>query len=106
MKRGEIWWVHPDPTVGSEVRKTRPGLILSNDIVNHYRRTVVVVPLSSKQRDYSPFVVPIPCQEEMGSALVDQVKAVDKYRLKNKVETASETDVDRIWNALQEILTP
>ncbi len=104
IKRGEIWWVSLDPTQGSEIRKTRPCLVLSHDTVNALRKTVVVVPLSSSARSHPPITVPIPCQGKQSVAIIDQIRAVAKHRLKNRIELASGPHIKHIMNALLQIL--
>ena len=60
-RRGEIWWARLDPTVGSEINKTRPCVVISNNVVNEHRRTVVIVPLSSSPRSAPPLMVSVQC---------------------------------------------
>jgi mRNA interferase MazF len=85
-RRGEIYWVALDPTQGSEIAKTRPAVIISNDIGNQYSARVIVAPLTSKGigRVY-PFEVLIPAGEaglsQPSKVLLDQIRAVDKMRL-------------------------
>ena len=59
LKRGEIWWIDLEPTRGSEIKKTRPGVILTVDALNKARRTVVIVPLSSSAQPRPPIVVAV-----------------------------------------------
>src|SRR2546427_714220 len=61
-QRGDIWWVSLDPTQGSEIRKTRPCLVLTANTLNRLRQTVVVVPLSTAARAHPPITVPVTCQ--------------------------------------------
>lgn len=79
--RGEVWWVALDPTRGSEIRKTRPAVVLSADALNRVRRTVVVVPLSTGPAPRAPLVVATPSAGPDAVAVCDQVRAVDKARL-------------------------
>ena len=60
-RRGEIWWANLDPTVGSEIKKTRPCVVISNSVVNQHRRTVVIVPLSSSPQAAPPLMVSVTC---------------------------------------------
>ncbi|MDY6952177.1 MAG: type II toxin-antitoxin system PemK/MazF family toxin, partial [Thermodesulfobacteriota bacterium] len=57
--RGDIWWVSLDPTQGSEIRKTRPCVVLTHNTINRLRRTVVVVPLSTAAKSHPPITVPV-----------------------------------------------
>ena len=60
-ERGEIWWVALDPALGSEIRKTRPCVVISVKVLNERRRTVIVVPLSSSPKASPPILIPISC---------------------------------------------
>ena len=91
--RGEIWWVNLDPTQGSEIKKTRPCLVLSHDTLNRLRRTVEVVPLSSAAKPHPPITIPVTCQGKPAVAIIDQVRAVAKHRLKSRIEAASNQDI-------------
>ena len=85
IKRGEIYWVNLDPTIGSEIRKTRPAVVVSNDINNLHAQTVTVVPLSSSIGKVHPFEVLLPAgltgTREESKAKANQIRTVDKQRL-------------------------
>ena len=83
MKRFDVWLVNLDPTVGSEIRKTRPAAIVSPDELNARLRTVIVAPLTSG-REY-PFRVPTKVAGKDGVAAVDLLRAVDKRRLVRRI---------------------
>lgn len=83
MKRFEVWLVNLDPTIGSEIRKTRPAVIVSPDELNKHLHTVIVVPLTTG-KSY-PFRVPTKVGGKAGAAAVDQVRTVDKRRLVKKL---------------------
>ena len=102
--RGEIWWVNLDPTQGSEIKKTRPCLVLSHDTLNRLRRTVVVVPLSSAAKPHPPITIPVICQGEPAVAIIDQIRAVAKHRLKSRIEAASNQDIRAVANGIVSIL--
>ncbi|WP_375382803.1 type II toxin-antitoxin system PemK/MazF family toxin [uncultured Sphingomonas sp.] len=80
MKRGDIWLCMLDPTVGSEIRKTRPCLIVSPDLLNGRLHTVIVAPLTSGGRP-SRFRVAVTFQNVLGLILPDQLRTLDKARL-------------------------
>ena len=89
-RRGEIFWVDLDPTVGSEIAKTRPCLIVSNDIGNQFSARVIVAPLTSRGIDrVYPFEVLVPVGEggvtETSKIALDQVRSVDKRRLGRRI---------------------
>jgi mRNA interferase MazF len=103
-KRGEVWWVNLDPTQGAEMQKTRPCLVLTGDILNRNRRTVVVVPLSTAAKAHPPITVAVTCQGKPAVAVVDQIRAVAKHRLRSKIETADSKMLKAVTLALTKIL--
>ena len=103
-ERGEVWWVDLDPTKGSEIRKTRPCLVLTANALNRLRRTVVVVPYSTAASAHPPVTVPVTCRGTRAVAIVDQVRAISKKRLRGRLETASAEDLDAVTTALGRIL--
>jgi mRNA interferase MazF len=104
IKRGEIWWVSLDPTQGSEIKKTRPCVVLTHDTLNRLRRTVVVVPLSTAAKPHPPLTIPVTCQGNSAVAVIDQIRAVAKHRLKSKVEALSIEELDEVCQAVSAIL--
>jgi mRNA interferase MazF len=88
IKRGEVYWVALDPTVGSEIQKTRPGLVVSNDIANTHSPLITVLPITSKTDHAYPFEVPIsPGQgglKEGGRIKANQIRTIDKKRLRGR----------------------
>ena len=80
VKRFEVYLVNLDPTVGSEIQKTRPCLIVSPDEMNRHIRTVIVAPMTSKGRSY-PTRVPCEFEGKTGQVVLDQLRTVDKVRL-------------------------
>lgn len=103
-RRGEVWWVSLDPTQGSEIRKTRPCVVLSANALNRLRSTVVVVPLSSAARAHPPITVPVTCRGRSAVAVIDQVRAVAKHRLRGRIEPAREEDMRTILAARARVL--
>jgi mRNA interferase MazF len=104
MRRGDIWWMALDPGQGSEIKKTRPCVVLTNDTLNRLRKTIVVVPLSIAAKAHPPITVPVTCQGRAAVAVIDQVRAVAKHRLQSKVESLSSKDLETITMALSTIL--
>lgn len=84
INRFEVWLIELDPTKGSEIRKTRPCLVVSANSANKYLNTLTIVPLTSKLRSY-PTRVNCFFQKKQGQAMVDQIRGVDKSRLKKKL---------------------
>ena len=104
MKRLEVWLVNLDPTTGSEMRKTRPAIIVSPDELNDRLRTVVVVPLTTG-REY-PFRVPTRVGGTAGVAAIDQVRTVDKRRLVRRLGALDSETAALLLNAIAEMFAP
>jgi mRNA interferase MazF len=102
--RGEIWWVHLDPARGSEIRKTRPAVVLSADALNRARRTVVVVPLSTGPAPRPPIVVATPSAGAASVAVCDQLRAVDKARLTTSAGRMAPDDLRAIEDGIRAVL--
>ncbi len=101
MNRGEIWLVNFDPTIGSEIRKTRPAIILSGQPFNQLRRTVIVVPLSSAhERTEFPLLIAIRSSGKPAVAVIDQIKAAAKERFIHKIGEATGDELNQINAAL------
>lgn len=84
VKRFEIWLVNLDPTVGREIRKTRPCLIISPDVTNKYLDTVTAAPMTSTIKTY-PTRITCVFQKRQGQIVLDQIRTVDKIRLAKKL---------------------
>ena len=102
MKRGEIWLVNLDPTVGSEIKKTRPCVIVSPQELNQHLRTVMMAPMTSKGFA-APFRVPVTHAGTKGLIVLDQMRAVDKQRLVKKLGQVSAKTMERVLKTLQEL---
>ncbi len=107
-QRGEIYWVNLDPTVGSEISKTRPALIISNNTGNQYASRVIIAPISSSGSGMSkvyPFEVLIQAGEgglsHRSKALLDQIRTVDKRRLGQKIGTLTTKHMKQVDHAIR-----
>ena len=105
IHRGEIWLVNLDPTVGSEIQKTRPCLIISPPELHQHLRTVIVAPLTS-QGFAAPFRVPLRHADKDGLILLDQIRTIDKLRLVKKLGAAPASVLAAVLRVLQEIFMP
>jgi mRNA interferase MazF len=103
-RRGEIWWATFDPAIGSEIRKTRPCVVLTTNVLNERRRTIVAVPLSSSPKAAPPLLVRVQCGGRIAVAVVDQVRALARERFVKRIELLSAAHLEAVENALREIL--
>jgi len=102
VKRGEIWLVNLDPTIGSEIKKTRPCVIVSPPELNQYLRTVMMAPMTSKGFA-APFRVPVTHAGPKGLIVLDQLRSVDKQRLVKKSGQVSAKTLGTVLKTLQEL---
>ena len=103
-ERGDIWWVALDPTLGSEIRKTRPCIVMSVKVLNERRRTVIVVPLSSSPKASPPILIPISCGGQPAVAVSDQIRAVTKERLRSRLGTVTTEEMAALEDGLRQIM--
>ena len=102
--RGQIWLVNLDPTVGSEIRKTRPCVVISPAEMHDHLRTVIVAPMTTSGRS-APFRIAVTHGGRKGLILLDQIRAVDKSRLIKKSGMVSAKTLNSTLNTLQEVFT-
>lgn len=101
MKRGEVWWVEFEPAVGSEIRKTRPAIIVSNDAANRHLSRVVVIPLTSNIARVYPGEALVELAGGRRKAMADQIMAADKSRLKSRLAILDATDMQVVEQAIR-----
>jgi len=101
MQRGEVWWVEFDPAVGTEIRKTRPAVIVSNDAANRHLSRVVVMPLTSNTGRVYPGEAVVMAGGQDSKAMADQIMAADKARLKSQLGTLSKADMLAVEDAIK-----
>jgi mRNA interferase MazF len=98
--RGEVWWASFDTSVGGEIRKTRPAIILSNDPANAALNRVIVVPITSQTVRVYPGEALVTLNGEKRKAMADQIMAASKSRLKSKIGVLSRADLTAVENAV------
>jgi len=96
MTRGSVWWVDFEPAKGGEIQKVRPAVIISNDTANNFLNRVVVLPFTSNVKKTYPGNVVVRIQGKEAKAMADQIRTVDKSRLKNKIGELSWEDIQKI----------
>jgi len=102
VRRGEIWRVNLDPTVGSEIRKSRPCVVISPAEMHDFLRTVIVAPMTTKGRP-APFRIPVTHASRKGLVLLDQMRSVDQVRLVSKLGAVSGKTLESILSILREV---
>ena len=102
--RFDVYLISLEPTRGSEIRKTRPCLVISPDEMNDHIRTVIVAPMTTKGRPY-PTRVPCTFQGKRGQIVLDQIRTVDKTRFVKRLGTISRATQDKVLDVLQELFT-
>ena len=102
VKRGEIWLVALDPTIGSEIKKSRPCVIISPRELNEHLRTVIVAPMTSTGST-APFRVSVTHAAKKGLIVLDQIRTVDKIRLVKRIGALNTKTLSNVLTTLQEI---
>ena len=100
MKRGEVWWVRFDPSIGGEIRKKRPAVIVSNNAANQFLNRVQVVPLTSSVGKLYPSEAYITLRGKQAKAMADQLTTVSKERLINQAGSISKTELEGLARAI------
>jgi mRNA interferase MazF len=100
LKRGDVYWLAFDPSVGGEIQKTRPAVVVSNDAANAVLNRVIVVPISSQVSRLYPGEAFIQLEGQQRKAMADQLTTASKLRIKKLIGTVSPDDMTRIERAI------
>jgi mRNA interferase MazF len=101
IKQYEIFLVNLDPTIGSEIKKTRPCVIISPDEMNKHLRTVVIAPMTTSSKNY-PTRVEIKHDNKIGWVVLDQVRTVDKQRIIKNLGRLSKPEIKEVKSIIKE----
>jgi mRNA interferase MazF len=105
-ERGEIWWVTLDPTLGAEIPRTRPCIVMSVKALNERRRTVIAVPLSGLPKAAPPVLIPVWFGGQPDVAVSDQIRALAKERLSSRLGAVTMEEMAALEDALRQIMRP
>ncbi|MDB5155892.1 MAG: type toxin-antitoxin system PemK/MazF family toxin [Mucilaginibacter sp.] len=103
VKQYGVYWINLDPTIGSEVSKTRPCIIISPDELNRFIRTVIIAPLTHTIKLYPTRVI-CDINGDKGSVMLDQIKTVDKTRIGNYITTITTDEIEKIKSVINQML--
>ena len=105
VSRFDVFLVNLDPTLGHEIKKTRPCLIISPDEMNKYIETIIIAPMTTKGRSY-PSRVPVNFQGKKGQIVLDQIRTIDKTRLTRKLGKIDKRTAQKVIDVLQKMFAP
>jgi mRNA interferase MazF len=103
-KQGSIYWFNPEPSVGAELRKIRPCVIVSPNEMNSNIKTVIIVPLTSTVRPWD-FRLKIDVDGHSSSLACDQIRSIDKNRIKQQMGSLKKSDLEKLFGLLQSIFS-
>lgn len=105
VKRFDVFLVNLDPTIGHEIKKTRPCVIISPDEMNRHIGTAIIAPMTTKGRNY-PSRISCNFRGQQGSIVLDQIRTIDKSRLVKKLGNISAITQNKVFSVLSEMFAP
>jgi len=103
LKQYQIILVNLDPTIGAEIKKTRPCVIISPDELNKYLQTIIVAPMTSQSRNY-PTRIEVKHDNKKGWVVLDQIRTIDKQRVIKILDVLSEKEINQVKMTIKELL--
>jgi mRNA interferase MazF len=100
IRRGDVWWVSFGPSLGGEIRKTRPAVVVSNNAANDALNRVIVVPLSSRTGKVYPSEALVTVAGRQAKAMTDQIATASKLRLRDRIEALPSSDLKAVEDAI------
>ena len=101
MNRGDVWWVNFEPSIGGEIRKKRPAIIVSNNASNKYLNRVQVIPITSNTDRLFPSEAYVTVAGKKGKAMADQLATVSKQRLSKCIGSISDDEMNMVVEAIK-----
>ena len=101
MRRGEVWWVNFDPSIGEEIRKQRPAVVISNDAFNRFLNRRQVVPVTRNVERLYPSEAYVTVNGKQHKAMADQLTTVSKLRFSNLIGRLSRSDIEKVERAIK-----
>ena len=100
-KRGEMYWVSFDTSQGTEIQKTRPAIVISNNLLNKNLNRVIVAPITSNVKNIFDFDCAVTIDKKEGKMMLDQLRSIDKSRLKDRIEMIEAKTLAKLEEALK-----
>lgn len=100
-KKGDVYWINFDPTLGTEIKKTRPAIVLSNNLFNKHLPRLLVIPITSNTVNVYEFDAIVEIAGKKGKAMLDQTRAIDKSRVGKKICSLSSQELEDVERALR-----
>ena len=101
MNRGDVWWVNFEPSIGGEIRKKRPAIIVSNNAANKFLNRVQVIPITSNTDRLFPSEAYVTVAGKKGKAMADQLATVSKQRLSKRIGSVSDDEMNMVVEAIK-----